>query len=357
MTLRPGLYVDDNTGNGVTQPQDARLAFAGLLSGPGSVKGAAVTGSTSGPNMKYVIPADVYVTARGVAATDGLYLLANDGALTVDSGAPAPSSGSRWDLVWVRQQNAYTSDGFGDTSSTPTSGVTVGTAGSSPTKPYASVPAGALVLAESSVGANIANASLAVISQVAASVALLSGIARATAPTGYPASPVVGQYVDDATLGLQRWTGTAWQPVNLQTLRAQYRQLTTAANMPNGSYATVYPLDKEVDTIGLTNTNGVFTFPAGSGGQYKLSGRVGFAGTVPTGTLCGAQLLQNSTVLSGKVGEPATTAAKVLLDFPPLEVTIAAGDTITIQGFVGTSGQATSLVAGYQTMIRADRVA
>jgi len=52
--------------------------------------------------------------------------------------------------------------------STPIAGVTVGTAGSTPTKPYASVPTGALVLAEASVGTSIANASLAVITNVAA---------------------------------------------------------------------------------------------------------------------------------------------------------------------------------------------
>lgn len=169
MALRHGLFVSGASA-GVTAPQDARLAIASLLSGPGVSNGGVVTGSTSGPNMKYTIAAGAFVTQRGTLAADGLYIVPNDGPVTADSGSPAPSSGTRWDLVWVRQPNAFGSDGFGDANSDPVFGVTVGTAGSTPTKPYASVPAGALVLAESNVGTSIANASLATISNVAAAV-------------------------------------------------------------------------------------------------------------------------------------------------------------------------------------------
>lgn len=168
MTLRHSFLVNGPAGVGVASPQDARLALASLLSGPGLLSGFVVTGSTSGPNMKYAVSAGVAVTQRGTLAADGLYLVPNDGPVTVDSGSPAPGSGTRWDLVWVRQPNAF-DGGFGDSNSDPVFGVTVGTAGSGPTKPYASVPAGALVLAESSVGASIASASLATITMVAAS--------------------------------------------------------------------------------------------------------------------------------------------------------------------------------------------
>ena len=56
----------------------------------------------------------------------------------------APGSGSRYDLIWIRQPDAEQ----GDANSIAVLGVTQGTASGSPTKPYASVPAGALVLAE-----------------------------------------------------------------------------------------------------------------------------------------------------------------------------------------------------------------
>lgn len=175
MVARRGLWVASGSA-GVTQPQDARLASAGLLSafGAGPLDAAAgviygpgnpcrVTGSSSGPNMKYVVAAGVLATARGTSS-DGLYLWANDGAVTIDSSTPAPGSGTRWDLVYARAKNA--NDGFGDADSDTELGVTVGTAGSPPTKPYGSVPSGALVLAECSVGTSIANASLAGITQV-----------------------------------------------------------------------------------------------------------------------------------------------------------------------------------------------
>lgn len=170
MTLHTGIFVGadpDGDGSDGAQPIDSRLALAGLLSGTGILKGGAVTGSTSGPDLQYVIAAGVFVTARGAAATDGVYLFANDAPLTVDSGSPAPASGSRWDLIWVRAKNAY-DGGFGDSDSLPAAGVTVGSAGSTPTKPYSQVPAGALVLAEADVPANATDASGASISMVAA---------------------------------------------------------------------------------------------------------------------------------------------------------------------------------------------
>lgn len=158
MAARHGLFVA-NGSSGVASPQDARLALASLLSGPGVLSGLAVTGSTTGPNMKYTVAAGSVATQRGVLATDGLYLFGNDGAVTVDSGAPAPSSGSRYDVIYALHRNA--NDGFGDANSDPIIGVVGGTAGSTPTVP--AVPPGGLALATALVGTSIANASLATI--------------------------------------------------------------------------------------------------------------------------------------------------------------------------------------------------
>jgi hypothetical protein len=165
MALRHPLFVANGT-TGVTTPQDSRLALAALLSGPGIISGTQgnVTGSTSGPNMKYLVPAETFATQRGTLATDGLYLLSNDGTVTVDSGAVAPASGSRYDVIYVLARNA--NDGFGDANSDPVFGVQVGTASSTPAVP--AVPTGALALAQALVGTSIANASLATITQVAA---------------------------------------------------------------------------------------------------------------------------------------------------------------------------------------------
>lgn len=212
MAAKHGLFVSGASA-GVTSPREARLALASLLTGVGVISGCAVSGSSSGPNMQYNVTAGSVVTARGTASTDGLYLWASDGTVLVNSATPAPSSGTRWDLVWARAKNAFTSDGFGDANSDPEFGVTVGTAGSTPTKPYASVPAGALVLAECSVGTNIANAAAATITQVAPVASGASGVRRVTGVSQYPAAPVVGTYIDDATLGLLRWDGDSWNLV------------------------------------------------------------------------------------------------------------------------------------------------
>jgi hypothetical protein len=206
MTLHHGLFVAGASG-GVTSAKDARLALAALLSGAGVISGGAVSGNSSGPNMKYDLAAGQFVTARGAAATDGLYVFANDGTITVDSATPAPVSGTRWDLIWVRHKNAI--DGFADDASDPILGVTVGTSGSSPTKPYGSVPAGALVLAEAQVHTGDTDATHATITQVAPAAG--GRLAKASGSTRYPTSPAVGDYVDDASLGLLRWDGAAWQ--------------------------------------------------------------------------------------------------------------------------------------------------
>jgi len=172
--------VTDSTGIvGVATPMDVRLALGALLSTSGvggdvlpgiiytSPSAGVVSGSTSGPNMQYNIAAGAFVVRRGTAA-QGSDIVVNDGTVTnVSSATPAPGSGSRYDLIWVRQRNAYTGDPWSDATSDPDFGVTVGTASGSPTKPTGSVPAGALVLAESLVGTSIANASLATITMVA----------------------------------------------------------------------------------------------------------------------------------------------------------------------------------------------
>jgi hypothetical protein len=91
--------------------------------------------------MNYSVAGGQAVVARGTAV--GPYLGANDGAATVNTTA-APGSGSRYDLVWVQFPDVEQ----GDANSVGVLGVTQGTASGSPTKPYGSVPAGALVLAE-----------------------------------------------------------------------------------------------------------------------------------------------------------------------------------------------------------------
>jgi hypothetical protein len=229
LTARAGLFVTGASNVGVTTPQSGRLAIAGLLSafgagpldaaggiiqGPGSPLN--VTGSTSGSNMKYNVAAGYVATARNAAA-DGLQVWANDATVLVDSGAPAPGSGSRWDLIYVVGRDANLSDA----SSVPLIGVLVGVAGGSPTKPYSagsgaggtSLPAGALVLAEASVGTSIANASLATITMVAPyKVAKGAEIPVRSAAERDALTAFTGLSVKRLDFGgvVQRYNGTSW---------------------------------------------------------------------------------------------------------------------------------------------------
>lgn len=262
MTARPGLYVDDNTGNGVTAPQDARLALASLLSGPGIISGTQgnVTGSSTGPNMIYSVPAESFVTQRGTLAADGLYLWANDGPVLVDSATPAPSSGKRYDLIWARHKNAYTSDGFSDADSLPELGVTVGTAASTPTKPYASVPDGALVLAESEVTAGNANAAVATITQVAP-LATVKGapipVASAAERDALGLYPGLQVMRSDRGYLTQTWDGTAWDHewINITGLGGSY-------STPTNAVAQYYIANGVISMRGLIQRADSTNFPA-----------------------------------------------------------------------------------------------
>lgn len=196
---RHGLWVVQGSLGKVT-PQDARLANAGLLSGvPGAMAGYGnITGSTSGPNMKYIVPAGVIVTVRQALATDGVYINPVDASTTIDSGAPAPGSGSRWDVIYALAKN--TNDGAGDATSDFVLGVAVGTPSATPSVP--AIPAGAVELARSNVGTAIANASLATITQSAAAVVARGGVMPCTSTTRPTSGLYVGFLIYETDTGL-----------------------------------------------------------------------------------------------------------------------------------------------------------
>ena len=175
MPARRGLFVRRDTAAG-TSPQDARLAQAGLVTAagplgvvPGVLSGCVVAG-TSG--WTYTVGAGHYVTSR--SAADGAVIGALDGTTTTETVAGAPASGSRYDLIWVRQRDVDS----GDSDSLAVVGVTSGTASGSPAKPTGSVPVGALVLAEARVYADATSTAHAnvTITPVAPRVAARGGV-------------------------------------------------------------------------------------------------------------------------------------------------------------------------------------
>lgn len=155
MTARRGLFVR-NIGTASTTPVEARLAMAGLLAqtSPGVPRNGllqqsdknVVKGNPSTSPPSYDVSAVQPVINRAI--NDGVYVF----ALTGTTNAPttvAPVSGSRIDLIWVKQNDAEK----GDADNMAVVGVTQGTAAATPTRPTASVPDGALIIASAVVTA------------------------------------------------------------------------------------------------------------------------------------------------------------------------------------------------------------
>ena len=168
MTAYRGLYVPltaDGTG---TTPLEARLALAGTLAQnspgvprEGLLRQNSETVVMGTGNMSYVVGPCSPVIAR--SANDGVYTMSLTGNTSISTTA-APASGSRWDLIFVKQNDASRGDG----DNAPVLGVVQGIAASTPAKPYASVPEGSLVLAEAEVkvGATATNGAQVTITQM-----------------------------------------------------------------------------------------------------------------------------------------------------------------------------------------------
>lgn len=276
-------------------PVDGRLALAGLVTPagdlgitPGVISGLTVSGRSSAPVWAYSVSGGHAVTTRG--ATDGASLIGLDGATNTPTVSAAPATGSRWDLIWIRQRDVEN----GDPDSSCVLDVTSGTPGGSPSKPYGSVPPGALVLAEAQVSAGASSTAdpLVTITQVAARVAARGGIAPAGTITrrdlllaGASASSPV--YADVAG-AIYRGDGTTWQAVHLPPLDATFALDTDLWNPGPTSILTRRGLYWNL-TVGFIQK-----------GTGTVSGGWTTAGTVPAearvaagGTFGGAAVIYN----------------------------------------------------------------
>lgn len=171
MTANRGLFVR-NVGTVGTTPTEGRLVLASMVAeqAPGVPRqglldqhsATVVSGTASTSPMTYAVSAITPVINR--AANEGVYIMTLTGTSTVNTGA-APGSGSRYDLIYVKQNDTDK----GDADNAPVLGVQQGTASAgTPTKPYGSLPAGAYVLAEALVqtGATSTNGAQVTITQV-----------------------------------------------------------------------------------------------------------------------------------------------------------------------------------------------
>lgn len=214
MSVFRGLFVRKDSTRGV-QPAEARMALAGLLTPSGYL--GALAGVISGLTVSGIASTWAYAVSAGHAVTtrsaaDGANMPGLDGTTNTPTVAAAPASGSRYDLIWIKQNDVDSSD----SDSSAALGVTQGTASGSPTKPYASVPAGALVLAEAQVAAGATGTLHAsvVITPVAPRVAARGGVIPVTTQAQLDALNAVATasipLLVDHNGVIKRSTGSGW---------------------------------------------------------------------------------------------------------------------------------------------------
>jgi hypothetical protein len=220
MTANRGLFVRNN-GNVGTTPIEGRLVLASMLAenAPGVPRQGLLdqkvaTLVTGAADWSYNIGPCTPVLNR--ATNEGVYLFTLTGTTNVATTA-APGTGSRWDLVYVKQNDLDK----GDSVNTAVVGVVQGVAAaSSPTKPTASLPTGAYVLAEVLVaaGATSTNHANVTITQTWRYTAL-RGAPVPVRNTTERAEITPSLWSEIARLdwsanGFARemWNGTAWTP-------------------------------------------------------------------------------------------------------------------------------------------------
>jgi hypothetical protein len=212
-----------HTHGGVTDAKEARIADGGLLAvqgagaldvrtgvlvGPGAT--ALVTGTAATGTMTVSIAAHHWVTSRGSA--NGPYRGALEAATTANIAA-APGSGSRIDVVYVKQQDATAGVPTPDGVTAPLYGVVTGTVGAG--KP--ALPVGAEELATVTVAAGATSTNGAGVT--------IANTARITVARGAPI-PVTSQAERDALPGkydglqvirrdttqrrTETWNGSKW---------------------------------------------------------------------------------------------------------------------------------------------------
>jgi hypothetical protein len=138
------------------------------------------------------------------AAGDGGTPFAFD-STTTNGVNSADSSNPRVDLLYIRHDDP--AESAGPAAPAAVIGYLAGTAAATPSLP--ATPARAIPLARINVP-KLNNGS-PTITLIAPVTVAAGGIMPVADSTLYPATPYVGQFIDDATLGLQRWDGTAWQ--------------------------------------------------------------------------------------------------------------------------------------------------
>lgn len=254
MTLHNSLHTG-SASHAVLSALDGRLALSGLIApaaaGPGALDvgtgvmfpapgGFAVSGTSSTSPWQYSVPAATFVTTKGTL--DGGKIGSNDGVYLVSTVVP-PASNSRYDVIYVMQQDADATINP-DASTAPVIGVVNGTAAASPTIP--AIPAGAYQLAHAQVFSTaIAGTSGAGVtitqdwswtSLRGTPIPFRNATEQNAVTWGSAAVPALGMRIDLGTLVINR--GAGWVEVAKPTARCRVTRSSTQA-LTSGTVTSV----------------------------------------------------------------------------------------------------------------------
>jgi len=282
MTVNRGPGVAINAGVGVTTLEH-RLQLAGLYAenAPGVPRtGVLANGATvlvfARADMSWdVVP---FQSVINRTASEGVYTPTVTGTVNVPTTA-APVTDSRWDLLYIKQNDVAK----GDADNLAVLGVVQGVVAASPSKPTGSLPSGAMVLSESRIfagttGTNVGSNTTAQVWRHTAARGAPIPVRNATERGEItPGDGTTVRRLDLAGRPLQAWDGSNWLSGSPERI---------AVTTGDGTWAYNVTLTRTL------NDNGSWTVSMGllvartSGGAFSVptgSWTVIFAGLIPSG--------------------------------------------------------------------------
>ncbi len=284
MAVNRGLFVRA-TGTAPTKvgttPIESRLAMAGLVAenAPGVPRSGVLAQALNPQNIvaasasSMVYPVAPFEAVISRSAAEGVYILSVSGTTNVATD-PAPGTGSRWDIVYIKQNDTDK----GDPNNNGVLDVVKGTPGTSPTKP--TVPTGALALAEARIfaGTTAASGGANTITQLHTWTASRGApvIVRDLADRNTITAPAQGQQVVRLDRGSELQTYTGAGPVSgweyLGRPRRYYADSLTFDGTSN----------QQSKLIGSCTAQGVQTYPT----KMRANGRLAVScGAIASGLL------------------------------------------------------------------------
>jgi len=270
------------------------------------------------------------------AAEAGPYLFAITGSPTGTIAAQDATNPRKDILTLLVSDNAEDSTGVASGTLVYTQGVASATP-AQPATPARSFLIGVFNVQKSGTGSPTFTLTTAVLSAA-------GGIVKTSSVSDYPASPVVGDYVDDASLGLLRWNGTTWVPQAPQSNRAELKYTGAGISCTSGANVVV-----SYDGTDYYNNLSAFTYNRATGtlvctraGTYEFDADIVWA---VTGSTTGIRQLGLYKALAAT---PTTFVLQSVLTLPAQntifkmnakwKLTLAVGDVVEFQAAQNSGG-------------------